>query len=171
RELAQVVGTRALRLLPLEGEREALGVVLLVDPVAAGLAHGIQAGLDGRETLGHDGAAIGDPAEGEVAGGHDHIVPYSGVPREAARNIVNPRAPPVSAEPDPHTPCRKAREGTEVDMSDNNKPTIVLVHGAWADGSSWNAVISPLQAEGYTVMAPPNLLRSLPDDAAYIASF
>ena len=56
-------------------------------------------------------------------------------------------------------------------MSDNNKPTIVLVHGAWADGSSWNAVISPLQAEGYTVMAPPNLLRSLPDDAAYIASF
>ena len=36
------------------------------------------------------------------------------------------------------------------------KPTIVLVHGDWADGSSWNAVIAKLQARGYTVVAPPN---------------
>ncbi|QIG39927.1 alpha/beta hydrolase [Microbacterium sp. 4R-513] len=53
----------------------------------------------------------------------------------------------------------------------DSKPTIVLVHGAWADASSWNAVITPLQAEGYTVLAPPNELRSLDGDAAYIASF
>ena len=39
------------------------------------------------------------------------------------------------------------------------KPTIVLVHGAWADSSSWNAVIEQLQALGYTVDAPPNPLQ------------
>jgi pimeloyl-ACP methyl ester carboxylesterase len=50
------------------------------------------------------------------------------------------------------------------------KPTIVLVHGAWADGSSWNAVAAELQSRGFTVLAPPNLLRGLPIDAAYITS-
>ncbi|WP_243074031.1 alpha/beta fold hydrolase [Microbacterium sp. SS28] len=55
-------------------------------------------------------------------------------------------------------------------MPESN-PTIVLVHGAWADASSWNAVITPLQAEGLTVLAPPNLLRGLTEDSAYIASF
>ncbi|QEO09201.1 alpha/beta fold hydrolase [Protaetiibacter larvae] len=54
-------------------------------------------------------------------------------------------------------------------MSD--KPTIVLVHGAWADASSWNAIIAPLQAEGFTVLAPPNELRGVASDSAYIASF
>jgi pimeloyl-ACP methyl ester carboxylesterase len=34
------------------------------------------------------------------------------------------------------------------------QPSIVLVHGAWADGSSWSAVIQPLQADGYRVTAP-----------------
>jgi pimeloyl-ACP methyl ester carboxylesterase len=52
-----------------------------------------------------------------------------------------------------------------------NKPTIVLVHGAWADASSWNAIVVPLQSQGYTVFAPPNELRGLTSDAAYIASF
>ena len=56
-------------------------------------------------------------------------------------------------------------------MPESNKPTIVLVHGAWADASSWNAVSVPLQAQGYTVLAPPNELRGLTSDAAYIASF
>jgi pimeloyl-ACP methyl ester carboxylesterase len=56
-------------------------------------------------------------------------------------------------------------------MPESSKPTIVLVHGAWADASSWNAVTAPLQAEGFTVLAPPNELRGLTADAAYIASF
>ena len=56
-------------------------------------------------------------------------------------------------------------------MSEETKPTIVLVHGAWADASSWTAVSVPLQAQGYTVFAPPNELRGLTGDAAYIASF
>jgi pimeloyl-ACP methyl ester carboxylesterase len=51
------------------------------------------------------------------------------------------------------------------------KPTIVLVHGAWADGSSWNAVSVALQAQGFTVLTPPNLLRGVAPDSAYIASF
>ncbi|TDN92073.1 alpha/beta hydrolase [Microbacterium sp. BK668] len=53
----------------------------------------------------------------------------------------------------------------------DSKPTLVLVHGAWADASSWNAVIPPLQDEGFVVLAPPNELRGLESDAAYIASF
>ena len=51
------------------------------------------------------------------------------------------------------------------------KPTIVLVHGAWADASSWNAVASELQSQGFTVLAPPNLLRRVGIDAPYVASF
>ena len=51
------------------------------------------------------------------------------------------------------------------------KPTVVLVHGAWADGSSWNGVVERLQHDGYPVRVPPNPLRSLPGDSATIASF
>jgi pimeloyl-ACP methyl ester carboxylesterase len=51
------------------------------------------------------------------------------------------------------------------------KPTIVLVHGAWADGSSWSNVVERLQADGYTVAVPPNPLRSLSGDSASLASF
>jgi pimeloyl-ACP methyl ester carboxylesterase len=51
------------------------------------------------------------------------------------------------------------------------KPTIVLEHGAWADSSSWDGVIRRLQFLGYTVDVPPNPLRSLPGDSAYLADF
>jgi pimeloyl-ACP methyl ester carboxylesterase len=51
------------------------------------------------------------------------------------------------------------------------KPTIVLVHGAWADGSSWNAVANELRGQGFSVLTPPNLLRGVAIDAPYIASF
>src|SRR5216684_2532438 len=43
---------------------------------------------------------------------------------------------------------------------------IVLVHGAWADGSSWSAVIERLQADGYTVTAPQFPLSALANDVA-----
>jgi pimeloyl-ACP methyl ester carboxylesterase len=46
------------------------------------------------------------------------------------------------------------------------QPNIVLVHGAWADGSSWSAVIEHLQADGYTVTAPQFALTRLADDVA-----
>ncbi|SEQ40911.1 alpha/beta fold hydrolase [Microlunatus flavus] len=51
------------------------------------------------------------------------------------------------------------------------KPTIVLVHGAWADGSSWNGVISRLQHDGYTVDAPPNPQLGLAYDTATLKDF
>src|ERR671937_2968198 len=48
----------------------------------------------------------------------------------------------------------------------NARPNIVLVHGAWADGSSWSAVIVRLQADGYTVTAPQFPLTTLADNVA-----
>ena len=49
-------------------------------------------------------------------------------------------------------------------------PTIVLVHGAFADASSWSGVIGRLQQQGYTVIAPANPLRGVAADSAYTAS-
>jgi pimeloyl-ACP methyl ester carboxylesterase len=49
-------------------------------------------------------------------------------------------------------------------------PTVVLVHGAFADGSSWNGVIQRLHAKGVQVTAPPNPLRGISIDSAYTAS-
>lgn len=51
------------------------------------------------------------------------------------------------------------------------RPTIVLVHGAFADASSWNGVVQRLQQNGYTVAAPANPLRGIPEDSTYLASF
>ena len=48
------------------------------------------------------------------------------------------------------------------------KPTVVLVHGVWADASSWEGVVARLQDDGYTVKAVANPLRSLTGDAAYL---
>jgi pimeloyl-ACP methyl ester carboxylesterase len=51
-------------------------------------------------------------------------------------------------------------------MSTEIKPSIVLVHGSWADATSWQHVIPLLQQDGYTVTAVQNPLTSLPDDIA-----
>ncbi len=50
------------------------------------------------------------------------------------------------------------------------KPTVVLVHGAFADSSSWNGVISRLERDGYRVIAAANPLRSVAADAAAVAT-
>jgi pimeloyl-ACP methyl ester carboxylesterase len=56
-------------------------------------------------------------------------------------------------------------------MSDQTSDlTVVLVHGAFADASSWNGVVERLQAAGMEVTAPPNPLRGISIDSAYIAS-
>jgi pimeloyl-ACP methyl ester carboxylesterase len=57
-----------------------------------------------------------------------------------------------------------------IDTPSTDKPTIVLVHGAFADSSSWNAVITDLHRDGFPVIAPANPLRDLHDDAAYLRS-
>jgi pimeloyl-ACP methyl ester carboxylesterase len=49
-------------------------------------------------------------------------------------------------------------------------PTIVLVHGAFADASGWSDEIRQLQHDGYTVLAPANPLRGIASDAAYLRS-
>ncbi|MER7556644.1 alpha/beta hydrolase [Nocardioides sp. NPDC126508] len=50
------------------------------------------------------------------------------------------------------------------------KPTIVFVHGGWADSSGWNAEIAAFQQDGYPVIAAANPLRGLASDAAYVRS-
>ena len=64
-----------------------------------------------------------------------------------------------------------AGAATAADGRHSAKPVIVLEHGAWADASSWNSVISRLQRAGFTVYAPPNPLRGLPQDSAYLHDF
>ena len=53
----------------------------------------------------------------------------------------------------------------------SHEPTIVLVHGAFADGSSWNGVVERLLQGGHHVVAPANPLRGVAADSAYIASY
>ena len=50
------------------------------------------------------------------------------------------------------------------------KPTVVLVHGAFADASSWNGVTRILEHDGYTVVAAANPLRGVANDGAYVAN-
>ncbi|MFE2823387.1 alpha/beta fold hydrolase [Streptomyces sp. NPDC059271] len=51
------------------------------------------------------------------------------------------------------------------------KPTVVLVHGAWADGSSWSQVAQQLQKAGYTVDVPPDTLRGVTTDAQNLNAY
>src|SRR5262249_9740977 len=51
-------------------------------------------------------------------------------------------------------------------MKLSNDPSVMLVHGAWADGSSWSKIIGPLAAEGIRVFAAPLPLTSFGDDVA-----
>ncbi|MFD4787873.1 alpha/beta fold hydrolase [Streptomyces sp. NPDC058459] len=56
-------------------------------------------------------------------------------------------------------------------ISSGPKPTVVLVHGAFADASGWNGVIQRLERQGYKVVAPADPLRGLASDSSYIKSF
>jgi pimeloyl-ACP methyl ester carboxylesterase len=56
------------------------------------------------------------------------------------------------------------------DDGHTEKPTIVLVHGSFADASTWNDVTAKLQRDGYTVLAPANPLRGVDSDTAYLRS-
>ncbi|MEO3765138.1 alpha/beta hydrolase [Streptomyces sp. B8F3] len=53
-------------------------------------------------------------------------------------------------------------------MPNRKQPTVVLVHGAFADGSSWHGVVDKLKRAGYPVLATANPLRGLRSDAAYL---
>src|SRR5258708_23546926 len=72
-----------------------------------------------------------------------------------------PSAQPASMTTSDRSPTE--HEGT-ADMA--GRPNIVLVHGAWADGSCWSGVIERLQADGYHVTAPQFPMTALADDVA-----
>jgi pimeloyl-ACP methyl ester carboxylesterase len=63
---------------------------------------------------------------------------------------------------------RPAMAEQQSDMHNTTAPVVVLVHGAFADGSSWNEVIARLQAKGLTVVSVQNPLSSLADDVAAV---
>ena len=60
---------------------------------------------------------------------------------------------------------------TRTAHASKTKPTIVLVHGAWADSSSWTKVTKDLQTRGYQVLAPSIPLRGLREDSKYLSAF
>jgi len=64
-----------------------------------------------------------------------------------------------------------AQSKKETNSMSTTKPTIVLVHGAFADASSWNPVIAILEKDGYPVVAVANPLRSVSGDAGYVRSW
>src|SRR3984893_5690710 len=90
-------------------------------------------------------------------------IPTEAIPGRRARQCSHHLAHPAPGNSRPHR-----RKETLMSPS---QPVIVLVHGAWADASSWTSVISELQRRGFTVYAPPNPLRGLPQDSAYLHQF
>jgi pimeloyl-ACP methyl ester carboxylesterase len=70
-----------------------------------------------------------------------------------------------------HAATRRAAHPSAASWTSGPKPVIVLEHGAWADGSSWDQVVANLQADGYTVYVPPNPLRGVTADSAYLNDF
>lgn len=60
--------------------------------------------------------------------------------------------------------------GSQVHAQQSEKPTIVLVHGAFADASSWSGVIKILEKDGYPIVAAANPLRGVASDAEYIGN-
>jgi pimeloyl-ACP methyl ester carboxylesterase len=62
-----------------------------------------------------------------------------------------------------------AAESGQAAQSGQAKPTIVLLHGAYADGSSWSGVTSRLQRDGYNVVAPAVPLRGIASDTSYLS--
>jgi pimeloyl-ACP methyl ester carboxylesterase len=68
------------------------------------------------------------------------------------------------------SPLGTATAAAAPTSAEKAKPTIVLVHGGYADSSCWNATIQELQHKGYTTICGSNPLRGIPTDAPYIAS-
>ena len=91
--------------------------------------------------------------------------------RASLRLIILALAVAIAALIIPLSQIASAHVTTRAAASGGPKPTIVLEHGAWANTASWDAVIRRLQADGYTVYAPPNPLQGLTYDSAYLADF
>ena len=66
--------------------------------------------------------------------------------------------------------CAMTLSAAGASLAADVKPTIVLVHGAFAESSSWNGVVTDLIRDGYPVVAAANPLRSVAGDAAFVAA-
>ena len=94
--------------------------------------------------------------------------------RRTRRRLIAVAAIPVAAAVlavTAHVAAARPSSPQAFQWSGGDKPVIVLEHGAWADASSWDKVIARLQGDGFTVYAPPNPLRGLPQDSAYLNAF
>jgi pimeloyl-ACP methyl ester carboxylesterase len=91
--------------------------------------------------------------------------------KRAVRLTVGGVALAVAAAIVPATTAFAAKGAPTASHQAAAKPTVVLVPGAWADGSSWDGVVTDLQHDGYTVDVPPNPLSGVADDSAYLASY
>jgi pimeloyl-ACP methyl ester carboxylesterase len=78
----------------------------------------------------------------------------------AIAGCSSPRPPPAASSPTVTTPA-----------AGGVKPTVVLVHGAWADNSSWDGEVTELEREGYDARAISNPLEDLTTDADSVKSF
>ncbi|MFI1441339.1 alpha/beta fold hydrolase [Streptomyces fructofermentans] len=87
------------------------------------------------------------------------------LPKLASLAVLLPAAALISA-----GPSLASESGGHPEPHEGTKPTVVLVHGAWADASGWNEITESLQAQGYPVVATANPLRSLTGDADYLAA-
>jgi pimeloyl-ACP methyl ester carboxylesterase len=88
-----------------------------------------------------------------------HVLAAGAAAAGSAALMATPLAEAAAA-----TAAQAGRHGPKV------KPTILLVHGGYADSSCWNDVIHKLQRKGYTCIAGSNPLRGIPTDAPYIGS-
>lgn len=103
------------------------------------------------------------------------VVRLAGAGAAAAAMAMHPgrsqgAAPAESYVQSPFVIPRKGPAMSQSTPASDSLPTVVLVHGAFADSSSWNGVIPLLQAQGYPVVAAANPLRSVAGDADYVAS-
>jgi pimeloyl-ACP methyl ester carboxylesterase len=87
--------------------------------------------------------------------------------------VLSACAVPASTPTAPATPSESAliHRLTACQAPGQAKPTVVLVHGAWADTSSWRGEIRTLQAAGYDVRAIANPLQNLTADSQYVRDY
>ncbi|MFD9293295.1 alpha/beta fold hydrolase [Streptomyces sp. NPDC060030] len=88
----------------------------------------------------------------------------SKMPRMLALAALVPAAVLISAAPAAATNAGEGKRSAEA------KPTVVLVHGLWADASGWNEITERLQRDGFPVVATANPLRGLTGDSEYLAA-
>lgn len=93
-------------------------------------------------------------------------------PNVSRRQVLAAGAAAAGAAALAATPLGTAADAApaQSDLAPKVKPTIVLVHGGYADSSCWNGVIGKLQRDGFTCIAGSNPLRGIPTDAPYIGS-